>query len=63
MKNNKEIELPDFNTIEELIQWLQENFPKSSTKEVNKKDWIPVEGKVIADNFNYLFKETEGDRE
>ena len=63
MKNNKELELPNFNTIEELTQWLQENFPKRSIKEADRKTWIPVERKVFVDDFSYLFKDTEGDKE
>ena len=63
MKNNKEIEFPNFNTIEELTQWLPENFPKSPIKETDKKERVPVERKVFVDDFSYLFKYTEGDKE
>ena len=45
--------IPEFNSIEELRQWLEEQamLRKPSSKN-EKKDWIPVERRVFVDYFN-----------
>ena len=55
-------ELPEFDTMEELIQWVQEELSRrKSTNNKDMKEWIPVERPYHIDDFSYLFKDEPDD--
>ena len=54
--------IPEFNTLEEITQWILEEQARLKSTDSNskkKKEWIPVERKVFVDDFSWLLKDTK----